>query len=78
MAMSATSNLLEKLQISIKRSRKIRGANYIQLATADAEGRPSVRTVVFRGFLDLGAGQLAMKMITDARSEKVRHSKSSH
>jgi PPOX class probable FMN-dependent enzyme len=62
---------------SIAKSRKIRGGNYVQLATVDASGRPKCRTVVFRGFVKFpleteNANQvLGLKMITDSRSEKV-------
>ena len=58
-----------RIQGSIAKSRKIRGGNYVQIATVD-EGKPKCRTVVFRGFID-HAGSSWMKMITDARSEKV-------
>jgi PPOX class probable FMN-dependent enzyme len=65
---------LARIDISIARSRKIRGGNYVQIATVDPEGFPHVRTVVFRGFLKPGSGsKVAMKMITDARSNKVEH-----
>ena len=40
---------------------------YLQLATINADGRPSNRTVVFRGFADD-----ALQMVTDGRSEKVQ------
>ena len=43
----------------------------MQLATVDGEGRPHVRTVVFRGFADVAGGK-AMQFITDARSAKVQ------
>jgi len=71
------SDVWSLLDVSIKRSRKVRGGNYVQLATADNKGNPACRTVVFRGFLDVGTAErgteMAMKMITDARSEKVKH-----
>ena len=64
-----------RIDRSIAKSRKIRGGNYVQIATVDMEGKPACRTVVFRGFLDLPIGDdkkaIAMKMITDARSDKV-------
>jgi pyridoxamine 5'-phosphate oxidase len=42
------------LEVSIARSRKIRGSNYVQLATIDTQSNePRCRTVVFRGFLNL-------------------------
>jgi pyridoxamine 5'-phosphate oxidase len=71
------------LEISSNKTRKIRGSNYVQVATVDAEGLPRCRTLVFRGFLssvppDHALGQsdasnlpCVMKMITDARSDKV-------
>ncbi|NJN88205.1 MAG: pyridoxamine 5'-phosphate oxidase, partial [Leptolyngbyaceae cyanobacterium SL_7_1] len=43
-------------------------ARYLQLATVQANGHPSNRTVVFRGFLD-ATDQL--KFVVDTRSEKV-------
>lgn len=61
----------ERIVGSIARSRKIRGGNYVQLASVDTDGAPHVRTVVFRGFAPDGS----MKMITDSRSEKVQQSK---
>jgi hypothetical protein len=42
----------ERIEISIAKSRKIRGSNYVQLSTIDiAAMEPRCRTVVFRGFL---------------------------
>ena len=72
--LNGSQNWLERIEKSIARSRKVRGGNYVQIATVDKDGRPHCRTVVFRGFLrysDQGREVLAMKMITDARSEKV-------
>jgi pyridoxamine 5'-phosphate oxidase len=73
------------LEVSMARSRKIRGSNYVQLATVDPTTKePRCRTVVFRGFLkvpdnhpspkDLQLDDLStvMKMCTDARSKKVQ------
>jgi hypothetical protein len=70
------------LEISSNRSRKIRGSNFVQIATVDPETKePRCRTVVFRGFLKLPEGHSClnycddlsciMKMITDSRSQKV-------
>ena len=39
------------LDASIARSRKVRGGNYVQLATVGPDGKPHCRTVVFRGFV---------------------------
>ena len=69
-----------RLEISIARSRKIRGSNFVQIATI-ANGEPRCRTVVFRGFQRLPTSHAlareyegmscVMKMITDKRSSKV-------
>ena len=61
----------ERIVGSIAKSRKIRGGNYVQLASVDDAGLPRVRTVVFRGFAPDGS----LKIITDARSQKVQQSK---
>jgi len=68
-----------RIEESIKLSRAIRGGNYVQIATVDGEGLPHCRTVVFRGFLPVQerGGREAMRMITDARSEKVKHASGS-
>jgi pyridoxamine 5'-phosphate oxidase len=66
---------LNRIEASIARSRKVKGGNYVQIATVDGEGLPHCRTVVFRGFLTYTEGDtanLAMKMITDSRSDKVQ------
>lgn len=63
----------EKIDVSIAKSRKIRGGNYIQIATVDPTSlEPRCRTVVFRGFLktENSHNQTIMKMITDKRSNK--------
>ena len=61
----------ERITGSIARSRKIRGGNYVQLATVDASNAPHCRTVVFRGFAPDGR----LKIITDNRSAKVKESR---
>ena len=62
---------------SIAKSRKIKGGNYVQIATVDADGLPTCRTVVFRGFTNINSKKFGeiktMRMITDKRSEKVSH-----
>jgi len=40
------------LEVSIAKSRKIRGSNYVQISTVSKDGEPRCRTVVFRGFLN--------------------------
>ncbi|CAB9502660.1 expressed unknown protein [Seminavis robusta] len=74
------------IEISMARSRKIRGSNYVQLATVDLEAmEPRCRTVVFRGFQKFPADHknnsgacddlsTVLKMCTDARSRKVQES----
>ena len=69
----SNSSWFQKIETSIARSRKVRGGNFVQIATVDKDGFPSCRTVVFRGFLPLANGDVALKMITDARSSKVAH-----
>ena len=59
------------IDISIARSRKVRGGNYVQLATVTPEGHPRVRTVVQRGIFAHGDHKNVFKFITDRRSEKV-------
>jgi hypothetical protein len=72
------------LQVASEATRKTRGSNYVQVATVDAQGLPCCRTLVFRGFLDSSTNNNStnnpnpnlpcrMKMITDARSDKVLH-----
>ena len=60
-------NLIEN---SIKKSRRISGGNYVQIATVDQSRKPRCRTVVFRGF-EVCNGRKLIKMITDLRSGKV-------
>jgi PPOX class probable FMN-dependent enzyme len=62
----------EKISASIARSRKVRGGNFVQIATVDPETlEPRCRTVVFRGFLKQDGKETdIMKMITDQRSKK--------
>jgi PPOX class probable FMN-dependent enzyme len=69
---------LSRIDRSISKSRRIKGGNYVQIATVDQNLKPQCRTVVFRGFVNLPVAlhgnnhaEMAMKMITDSRSEKV-------
>lgn len=49
---SGIPNWKERIDVSIAKSRKIRGSNYVQISTIDYETmEPRCRTVVFRGFL---------------------------
>lgn len=70
----------EMINVSIAKSRKIRGGNFVQIATVDPTTlEPRCRTVVFRGFMSDNNGNdgnnskdpCIMKMITDVRSSKV-------
>lgn len=57
------------LDISIARSRKIRGSNYVQIATVDSITKePRCRTVVFRGFLALPTSSDAMTITSKTTS----------
>ncbi len=73
----------EKIKISSAKSRKVRGGNYVQIATVDPTTmEPRCRTVVFRGFVKQDGEETSiMKMITDKRSNKysevMNHSESS-
>lgn len=55
---------------ALHRNRSLVYSRYAQLATVNHEGRPSNRTIVFRGF---GEGDRAaeIKFITDRRSAKI-------
>uniref|UniRef100_A0A0G4FW12 Pyridoxamine 5'-phosphate oxidase Alr4036 family FMN-binding domain-containing protein n=1 Tax=Chromera velia CCMP2878 TaxID=1169474 RepID=A0A0G4FW12_9ALVE len=46
-------------------------SKYFQIATVSPDQRPSVRTVVFRGFVEKNSPEGVMKMITDGRSLKI-------
>lgn len=76
---SSITSWREKITTSIAKSRKIRGGNFVQIATVDPTTlEPRCRTVVFRGFLtsDNSKDGTIMKMITDLRSSKVSEVKS--
>lgn len=62
------------LEVSIARSRKIRGSNYVQLATMDSQlTEPRCRTVVFRGFLSLPEDHsLHLASVTDRGQENLK------
>ncbi|KAL3931897.1 MAG: hypothetical protein SGBAC_011099 [Bacillariaceae sp.] len=69
-----------RLEVSVAKSRKIRGSNYVQISTVE-DGEPRCRTVVFRGFQKTPADHALFhevdekpclfKMCTDKRSKKV-------
>mmetsp|Transcript_263 Transcript_263/g.646 ORF Transcript_263/g.646 Transcript_263/m.646 type:complete len:209 (+) Transcript_263:55-681(+) len=58
----------ERLQASIAQSRKVYGGNFVQLATAGGDGRPHVRTVVFRGFAE---DERAIRVISHSQAAKI-------
>ena len=63
----STAQWPSEVEKALKRNKKFRFAKYYQLATVTPEGRPAVRTVVFRGFHhDTG-----ISFCTDRRSQKV-------
>ena len=68
---TSNASWFQRIETSIAKSRKVRGGNFVQIATVDEDGFPACRTVVFRGFLPFSDGDVALKMITDARSSKV-------
>ncbi|WP_148594303.1 Npun_F5749 family FMN-dependent PPOX-type flavoprotein [Aquisphaera giovannonii] len=55
------------LDLALHRNRQSPVVRFVQLATVREDGRPAVRTVVWRGFLDDGA---RLVFATDARSRK--------
>jgi len=71
---SASSTISEPyrilLDVSIAKSRKVRGGNYVQLATVTSKGLPKCRTIVQRGLFS-HQGQSVLKFITDHRSQKI-------
>ncbi|MBX2865667.1 MAG: pyridoxamine 5'-phosphate oxidase family protein [Leptolyngbyaceae cyanobacterium MAG.088] len=52
---------------ALHRNRSRAYSRYLQLATLNLEGKPSNRTVVFRGFVDE-----KLQMVSDGRSEKIQ------
>ncbi len=59
-----------QLSLALNRNRSLANSRYFQLATVGKNGRPTNRTVVFRGFLNQ-TNQL--QIVTDSRSEKIEH-----
>lgn len=52
---------------ALHRNRSLPNAHYLQLATIDANNRPTNRTLVFRRWLE---PESALKFVTDIRSQK--------
>ena len=59
---------LGQLKRAVSKNKRDAHNRYFQLATIGRDGHPRVRTLVFRGFSDVGWSLLS---VTDARSEKV-------
>lgn len=70
----------ERIDISIAKSRKIRGSNYVQISTIDYETmEPRCRTVVFRGFMkDLPFGAVEEVLLGDNQEDESSSSSSSY
>ncbi|QDZ19119.1 pyridoxine/pyridoxamine 5'-phosphate oxidase [Chloropicon primus] len=58
----------ERIVKSLKKNSRLAYARYAQLATVREDGKPSNRTVVYRGFLEDTA---KLTFVTDRRSKKV-------
>lgn len=58
-----------KVLKSLARNKRLVNSRYVQLATVKPDGRPSNRTVVFRGFL---GDTDDLTFVTDSRSNKIR------
>lgn len=81
---TASSSWRQLLEVSIAKTRKIRGSNYVQIATIDPiTQEPRCRTVVFRGmlpnvphdhelFYECNNLSCVLRIMTDRRSEKYR------
>ncbi|XP_060213400.1 pyridoxine/pyridoxamine 5'-phosphate oxidase 2 isoform X1 [Lycium barbarum] len=68
MSSSATAPWKQLLLNSINSNSHLKHSTYFQLATVGYNGRPSNRTVVFRGFQD---GTNKIQINTDSRSSKI-------
>ena len=66
-----TTNLADayrvRLDISMAKSRKVRGGNYVQLATVTNDGFPKCRTVVQRGLLRHGDHSVDQQVVREFR-----------
>lgn len=69
----------ERIDISIAKSRKIRGSNYVQISTIDYETmEPRCRTVVFRGFMkDVPFGAVEEVLLGEQEEEESQQQPSS-
>jgi pyridoxamine 5'-phosphate oxidase len=71
-----SSSWYDGLRRTLKKNDRSRESKYFQIATVDDSGRPSNRTVVYRGFLPTSDGQTeqdVVTFVTDRRSQKVQH-----
>mmetsp|Transcript_4133 Transcript_4133/g.6073 ORF Transcript_4133/g.6073 Transcript_4133/m.6073 type:complete len:205 (+) Transcript_4133:163-777(+) len=64
-------SILSVLKRSLERSRDGK-SRFVQLATIGLDGRPKCRTVVFRGFVDVGENGEGMAFTTNQLSQKVK------
>ncbi|KAL7125672.1 hypothetical protein ABFS83_14G132300 [Erythranthe nasuta] len=65
---AASAPWKQLLLSSIQANSRLKHSSYFQLATVSSDGRPSNRTVVFRGFQD-GSDKIIIN--TDTRSRKI-------
>ncbi|XP_009789044.1 pyridoxine/pyridoxamine 5'-phosphate oxidase 2 [Nicotiana tabacum] len=72
MSSSATAPWKQLLLKSLSSNSHLKHSTYFQLATVGSNGRPSNRTVVFRGFQD---GTNKIQINTDSRSRKIEELK---
>ena len=68
---AAIPRWMRAVEKNIQQNRNNPPAKWFQLATIDETSRPRCRTVVFRGFVDKTSPEGLIKIITDARSQKV-------
>ncbi|CEM11802.1 unnamed protein product [Vitrella brassicaformis CCMP3155] len=68
---AAIPRWMRAVEKNIHQNRNNPPAKWFQLATIDETSRPRCRTVVFRGFVDKTSPEGLIKIITDARSQKV-------
>lgn len=66
-----TSHVTKTLLDTVRRNKQ-GSCRFVQLATVKPGGRPAVRTVVQRGFVEALSDHIVVKFCTDARSSKVK------
>jgi pyridoxamine 5'-phosphate oxidase len=68
--MGASAEWVQLIHRSMEAGGNAPSTKFVQLATLTKNGLPSVRTVVFRGWLNGNSLQPVMKFVSDLRSEK--------